>query len=77
MKTLIDIPIETLGAVQKLYALRTKKAAILFALNEVIRYKKLQDMAARLGTLDDDDVMSQSKLKRMRKNDTARIFSAD
>ncbi len=77
MKTLVDIPIETLGAVQKLYALRTKKAAILFALNEVIRYKKLQDMAAQLGTLDDDGMMSQSKLKRMRKNDTSRIFSAD
>ena len=77
MKTLIDIPVETLGAVQKLYALRTKKAAILFALNEVIRYKKLQDMAARLGTLEDDDVMSQGKLKRMRKNETTRVFSAD
>ncbi len=77
MKTLIDIPIETLGTVQKLYALRTKKAAILFALNEVIRYKKLQDMAARLGTLDDDEAMTPAQLKRMRKNDTARIFSAD
>lgn len=77
MKTLIDIPIETLGTVQKLYALRTKKAAILFALNEVIRYKKLQDMAARLGTLGDDEAMTPAQLKRMRKNDTARIFSAD
>ena len=77
MKTLIDIPIETLGAVQKLYSLRTKKAAIVFALNEVIRYKKLQDMAAKLGTLEDDDVMSQSKLRHMRRNDTTRIFSVD
>ena len=77
MKTLIDIPIETLGAVQKLYALPTKKAAIIFALNEVIRYKKLQDMAAKLGTLDDNEVMSATTLRRMRKNDTSRIFSAD
>lgn len=77
MKTLIDIPIETLGAVQKLYALPTKKAAIVFALNEVIRYKKLQEMAGRLGSLEDDEVMSHGKLKRMRKNGTSRIFSAD
>lgn len=77
MKTLVDIPDATLSCVRQLYGLPTKKAAIVFALNEVIRYKKLQEMAARLGSLEDDEVTTQPELRRRRKNDTARVFSAD
>lgn len=75
MKTLVDIPLDTLGAVQKIYKIKTKKAAIEFALNEVLRMKKLQDLAKLSGTFKDNEIMSQSELKKMRKRDTSRVFS--
>jgi len=76
MKTLIDIPLGTLGAVQKTYHLKTKKAAIVFALNEVLRYHKLKQLAALSGAFADDEIMSQKQLKRMRARDTSRNISA-
>jgi len=77
MKTLVDIPTGAIRQVQQIYALKTKKAAIEFALNEVIRMKKLRDLADSMGTLKDDEVMSQAELRKMRKRDTSRIFGAD
>jgi len=74
MKTLVDIPLETLGAVQKVYKIKTKKAAIEFALNEVLRMKRLQDLADSMGTFKDSEIMSQAELKKMRKRDTSRVF---
>jgi Arc/MetJ family transcription regulator len=75
MKTLIDISSGALQEVQKIYQLKTKKAAIEFALNEVIRMKKLRDLADSMGTLKDNEIMSQAELKKMRKRDTSRVFS--
>jgi Arc/MetJ family transcription regulator len=75
MKTLIDIPQGAIGEVQKIYKLRTKKEAVVFALNEVIRYKKLRDLADLSGTFKDSEIMSQADLKKMRRRDTSRIFS--
>lgn len=76
MKTLIDIPVDTLSSVQKTYHLKTKKAAIIFALNEVLRYHKLKQLAALSGTFADDEVMSADQLKRMRQRDTSRNIRA-
>ncbi len=75
MKTLVDIPVGALQEVQKIYHLKTKKAAIEFALNEVIRMKKLRDLAELSGTFKDSEIMSQAELKKMRRLDTSRIFS--
>lgn len=75
MKTLIDIPQGTISQVQKIYNLKTKKDAVLFALNEVIRMKKLRDLAELSGTFKDSEIMSQAELKKMRRRDTSRIFS--
>ena len=75
MKTLVDIPIGAVQEVQKIYGLKTKKAAIEFALNEAIRMKKLRDLAESMGTFKDSEIMSQAELKKMRKRDTSRIFS--
>ena len=74
MKTLIDIPQGAISEVQKIYHLKTKKDAVVFALNEVIRMKKLRDLADSMGTLGDDQVMSQAELRKMRKRDTTRII---
>lgn len=74
MKTLVDISADTIQEVQKMYHLRTKKAAIEFALNEVIRMKKLRDLADSMGTFKDSEIMSQAELKKMRKRDTSRVF---
>ena len=75
MKTLVDISAGSIQEVQKIYHLRTKKAAIEFALNEVIRMKKLRDLAELSGTFKDSEIMSQAELKKMRKRDTSRVFS--
>jgi len=75
MKTLVDISNGALREVQDIYQIRTKKAAIEFALNEAIRMKKLRDLADSLGTFKDSEIMSQAELREMRKRDTSRIFS--
>lgn len=75
MKTLVDIPQGAIALVQKTFNLRTKKEAIIFALNEVIRYDKLRKLAALSGTFAEDEIMSQSQLRAMRDRDTIRNFS--
>lgn len=75
MRTLVDISSGALREVQDMYQIRTKKAAIEFALNEAIRMKKLRDLAAMTGTFKDNEIMSQAELKEMRKRDTSRVFS--
>ncbi|MBS0617204.1 MAG: hypothetical protein JSR44_03395 [Spirochaetes bacterium] len=75
MRTLVDISSGALREVQDMYQIRTKKAAIEFALNEAIRMKKLRNLAAMTGTFKDNEIMSQAELKEMRKRDTSRVFS--
>lgn len=76
MRTIIDIPDSSLEDIQKTFNISTKKEAVTFALNEVLRYKRLKDLAAEMGNYDDHAFITVADLKKNRKHDSARHFSA-
>ncbi len=66
MKTTVDIPDKELLDLMRVTAARTKRDAILQAIREFNRKRKLSEVAKMLGTF--TDFMSQDELRRMRED---------
>jgi hypothetical protein len=66
MKTTVDIPDRDLLDLMRVTAARTKREAILLAIREFNRKRKLSEVAKMLGTF--TDFMSQDELHRMRED---------
>ncbi len=66
MKTTVDIPDKDLLDLMRVTAARTKREAILQAIREFNRKRKLSEVAKMLGTF--TDFMSQDELRRMRED---------
>ena len=66
MKTTVDIPERELLDLMRVTAARTKRDAILQAIREFNRKRKLSEVAKMLGTF--TDFMSQDELRRMRED---------
>jgi len=73
MKTTLDIPEKKISDVQNLYSLRTKREAVIYALDEVLRHHKIEKLVEKLGTF--EEFMSQEELREMRNLDTPRDIS--
>lgn len=73
MKTTLDIPEEKFTTVQNLYGLRTKRDAVIFALDELTRRYKIEKLVEQLGTF--TDFLTQDDLHAMRDLDTTRDIS--
>ena len=73
MKTTLDIPEEKFTTVQDLYGLRTKREAVIVAVDELTRRYKIERLVDQLGTF--TDFMTQDDLRHMRDLDTARDIS--
>lgn len=72
MKTTVDIPDDVLAEAMKLIGARTKREAILTALQRLNRLKKLEKLNARVrGKF--RDFMTLSELQTMRAADTAKL----
>jgi hypothetical protein len=65
MKTTIDIPEKILLDVLFYSNKKSKKDAILTAMEEYIQKKKMENFASKLGTL--DNLISNSELQRLRR----------
>ena len=63
MKTTIDIPDDELEEIMRLTKAKTKKEAVVTAIREFNRRRKLDIVLGQLGTF--KDVMSQEDLRRM------------
>lgn len=64
MKTTIDIPEQELQEAIRHTGAKTKREAVVIALSEFNRKRRLQSLVERFGTL--DDFMTQEELGRMR-----------
>jgi hypothetical protein len=64
MKTTIDIPEKELEEVLRHTQARTKRDAIVTAISDFNRRKRLEKLAEQLGTF--DDVVSREELLRLR-----------
>ena len=64
MKTTIDIPAGELEEVIRHTCARTKRDAIVTAISDFNRRKRLEKLAEQLGTF--DQVMSREELKKLR-----------
>jgi Arc/MetJ family transcription regulator len=73
MKTTLDIPEEKFTTVQSLYGLRTKREAVILALDELARRYKIERLVDQLGTF--ADFMTQDDLREMRDLDITRDIS--
>ncbi len=67
MKTSIDIPEEELLQAMRFTGAKTKKDAVVHALKDFNRRKRLANIAEKLGTF--DDFMTQDQLKIMREDE--------
>lgn len=67
MKTTIDIPDDELAEIMRLTNAKTKKEAVVLAIREFNRRRKLEKVLARLGTF--EDVMTQDDLSQMRRDE--------
>lgn len=67
MKTTIDIPEETLRETMQHTGARTKKEAVVTALADFNRRRRLERLADQLGTF--DDFMTLEELFRLREED--------
>lgn len=67
MKTTIDIPDDALDEIMRLTGAKTKKEAVVTAIREFNRRRKLDEVLGRLGTF--KDVMSQEELRKMREDE--------
>lgn len=66
MKTTIDIPQEELKEAIKYTGAKTKRDAVVFAIKDFNKRKKLAELARMLGTF--KDFMTQEDLKNMRED---------
>ena len=64
MKTTLDIPENELQEALRHTGAKTKREAVVIALAEFNRRRRLQKLVERFGTL--DDFMTQEELRRMR-----------
>lgn len=67
MKTTVDIPDKVLEEVIRHTRARTKRDAVVTAISEFNRHKRLEKLADQLGTF--DSVMSLEELLRLREMD--------
>jgi hypothetical protein len=67
MKTTVDIPEEELREAMRLTQAKTKKEAIVTAITEFNRRRKLDWLAAQMGTF--NDFLSQEDLRSLREGD--------
>ena len=67
MKTTIDIPEEVLRETMQHTGARTKREAVVTALADFNRHRRLERLAKRLGTF--DAFMTQEELRWMRETD--------
>ena len=67
MKTSIDIPEEELLQAMRFTGARTKKDAVVYALKDFNRRKRLAKIAEKLGTF--DDFITQDQLRIMREDE--------
>ncbi len=68
MKTTIEIPDEELRQVMKYTRAKTKREAVVYAIKDFNRRKRLSRLAKVLGTF--EDFMNRDELKEMRENET-------
>jgi hypothetical protein len=66
MKTTVDIPDDELEEVLRHTKAQTKRDAIVTAIRDFNRQKRLERLAEQLGTF--DDVVSREELLRLRKS---------
>lgn len=66
MKTTIDIPDNILTEVLEYSGERTKRQAIITAIEEFIRIRKMHNLASELGTF--ENFMTQKELREMRES---------
>ncbi|HEX4955917.1 MAG TPA: type II toxin-antitoxin system VapB family antitoxin [Thermoanaerobaculia bacterium] len=64
MKTTIDIPHEDLAEVMRITQAKTKREAVVIAISDFLRRKRVQALVAQFGTF--EDFMTQEDLGRMR-----------
>jgi hypothetical protein len=64
MKTTVDIPEKELREAMRHTGAKTKREAVIIALAELNRRRRLQRLAERFGTL--DELMTQEELQRFR-----------
>jgi Arc/MetJ family transcription regulator len=64
MKTTLDIPEDELREAIRHTGAKTKREAVVIALSEFNRRRRLQELTAKFGTL--DGFMTQEELRRMR-----------
>ena len=64
MKTTVDIPEDELREAIRHTGARTKREAVLIAVSELNRRRRLQKLVEKFGTL--DGFMMQEELRRMR-----------
>lgn len=65
MKTTIDIPEKILLEVLQYSKMKTKKDAILIAMEEYVKRKKMEKFASKLGSL--ENLISSSELQKLRR----------
>lgn len=63
-RTTLNLPIDLIREVQKLFALKTKTETIVLALQELKKRKELQGLLKKLGGSGID--LTQAQLKKMR-----------
>ncbi len=68
MKTTLDIPSDVLEDAIKYTGAKTKRDAIVTAVTDFNRRRKLESLAKRLGTF--DDFLSSKELQDLRSQDT-------
>ncbi len=67
MKTTIDIPDDELNEIMRLTRAKTKREAVVTAIREFNRRRKLDEVLGQLGTF--EDVMSEKELRKMREDE--------
>ncbi|MHB8845422.1 MAG: type II toxin-antitoxin system VapB family antitoxin [Nitrospirota bacterium] len=65
MKTIVDLDEDTLREVMEVSKSKTKKGAIVTALNEYLRLKKRQELKSLIGNYKEFD-LTRDDLKKMR-----------
>jgi Arc/MetJ family transcription regulator len=65
MRTTIDINGDLISEVMKISGIKTKKKAVLVALREYLRYKKIEELKSLIGNYDSFD-LNLDDLKKMR-----------
>ncbi|MEK6742310.1 MAG: type II toxin-antitoxin system VapB family antitoxin [Nitrospirota bacterium] len=65
MKTIVDLDEDTLREVMEVSKSKTKKGAIVIALNEYLRLKKRQELKSMIGNYKEFD-LTRDDLRKMR-----------